>query len=465
MSFSVACYLQAQDVSVITNTVDVYTNPVMKGNAKFEAMVGSNGALGGDANALLTNPAGLGVAISGEVSLSLNIHNYKNKTTLGGSTLPYDKSITDVSNASGLVAFQLGAENGNWKFANLGVSYSNRSLDYYVETPTNSSISFSKSLIDANNNPVTGNLAFAGHAYNRTGNLSKFSIGLGANYDNTFYIGAGLNFMNSNLEQYDTAALSLDLDNKTYTFNKQYTPYTEDASGFSASVGVIGKISKSVRFGLTLETPIWWTMGRLYTNFGTDTNSVVVSKIYEEDRKLRTPLKTTLSAAIVPSKNFALNVDYTVGLTKPKYKEQGDAERELNTFFNDKTKNTSEVRVGAEYRIKGLRLRGGYAYANSPFETLSISAVNLSGNSMSQPFTAERNTIGVGIGYQFKSFFIDAAYQNITSSTYQNPLMQGFENYGTGYYSSDFDVTSADAIVSEVKNTQNNLTFSIGWKF
>jgi hypothetical protein len=37
----------------------------MVGSAKFNAMAGANGALGGDANSLLTNPAGLGVAISG----------------------------------------------------------------------------------------------------------------------------------------------------------------------------------------------------------------------------------------------------------------------------------------------------------------------------------------------------------------------------------------------------------------
>lgn len=465
MSLSAACFLQAQDVSVITNTMDVYGNSVMKGNAKFDAMAGANGALGGDANSLLTNPAGLGVAISGEVSLSLNIHNYENKTTLGGKSLSYDNDVTDISNVSGVAAFRIADKDTDWKFANLGVSYSNRSLDNYIETPVNKNISFTKSLIDTNNNPVTGNLGFQGHAYNRTGDLSKLSIGLGANYDNRFYLGAGLNFSNSRLEQYDTTALSLDLDNTTYSFNKQYTPYLEDATGFSATFGLIGKISKTLRLGLALQTPTWWTMDRTYNNYQINTNGDVVSDTFTEDRKLRTPFKTTLSAAIVPTKNFAINVDYTVGLTKPKYKEQGAAERELNQFFNDNAKNTSEIRVGAEYRYKGLRLRGGYAYANSPFEPLSISSVNLSGNNMNQPFMADRNIIGVGIGYQFSSFFIDAAYQNVSSSTYQNPMMQGFENYGTGYYSNDFDVTSDKAVVSEVENKQRNVTIGIGWKF
>jgi hypothetical protein len=39
-------------------------------------------------------------------------------------------------------------------------------------------------------------------------------------------------------------------------------------------------------------------------------------------------MKLTLSGAVVASKNFAVNVDYTLGVTKPKYKVEGS--RKLN---------------------------------------------------------------------------------------------------------------------------------------
>ncbi|PIE50994.1 MAG: hemin receptor [Flavobacteriales bacterium] len=464
VSFSVACYVQAQDVSVITNTTEVYANPVMKGSAKFDAMVGSNGALGGTANALLTNPAGLGVAVSGEVSLSLDSHRYQNKATLNNTSLTYKNNLTGLSNVGVIGIFRPESE-GNWKFVNVAVNYSNQCLDKYVETPADENISFSKDLIDPNNNAVTGNLAFKGHAYNRTGRVSKFSLGFGANYDHSFYFGAGLNFSSAKVTQGDRAAFLLDLDNRIYDFDKQYTPYEEQASGISMSLGGIAKISNQLRLGIALETPTLWSMERVYWEYGEDNSGYATEGRYSEDRRLVSPFKTTLSAAIVPNKRFALNVDYTVGLTKPKYSEQGGAEVELNDFFRKNTKNTSELRVGAEYRWNKLRLRGGYAYANSPFESLSINTVSASNGQLNQPFTSSRRTLGLGIGYAFNSFFIDVAYQNVSSSAYQNPFMQGYEAFNSGYYSTDFDLTSENAIVSEVENKQNNVNVTLGWKF
>lgn len=462
-SLAVVCFLQAQDVSVITNTMDVYSNTGFNGDAKYDAMVGSNGALGGSGSSLLSNPAGLGVAIASDVSVTLDVNKYRNISKLNNHSLSYSKRESDISNVSGVASFQL-SNSSKWQFANLGINYSNRSLDNYVETPADASIVFTKSLIDMNNNPVTGNLAFNGHAYNRSGNQSVFNIGLGANYNNSLYIGAGLNFSNVSLEQFDTAALHLDLDNAEHIFYKQYTPYTEQANGFSASLGVIGKLSKQFRLGLALETPTWWTMQRAYNDYSVGSNGFIKNEIYDEQRSLRTPFKTTLSASYVPNKNFALNVDYIAGLSKPKYDVLGPAEEELNDFFDSNIKNSTEIKVGAEYRISGLRLRGGYAYANSPFEALSVSSVNYSSNAES-PFMSDRQTIGLGLGYQFSSFFIDAAYQNVKYSTYQNVFMQGFEQYHSGYYSGDFDVSSPNAIISDVDKKQNNFIFTIGWKF
>ncbi len=84
-------------------------------------------------------------------------------------------------------------------------------------------------------------------------------------------------------------------------------------------------------------------------------------------------MKATLSGAFVMNKNFAFNVDYSLGLTKPKYKVrpsngEESAEHQLNDFFQSEYKNLSELRVGGEYRYNNFRLRGGYGISNSPFE-------------------------------------------------------------------------------------------------
>lgn len=469
-----AFYLQAQDISTIRNTVDVYGGGEINGSAKYNAMAGSMGALGGDISSVNVNPAGLGVNILSDVNVSLGIFSTKNASSLAGSTRDYKTNKTILNNASAILAFDLGQSNSNWKYINLGINYNAQKIDNVIATPGNQNIKGQIDLIDSNNNPLVGNLTYMGHAYERYGDISKTNVAIGANYDNKIFIGAGLNFHDAYIEQYDTALLKLEAGNITNTnsYSKQYTPFSENSTGFSANVGIIGKISNEFRLGASIETPTWWRVDRVFTEYYHNNNNNIVNDTYSEDRKLRTPMKATLSAAFVPSKNFAINVDYIQGLSKPKYTVYGNAETELNDFYKDVYKNTSEVRVGAEYRIEGFRLRGGYAYASSPFDNMSVPSFSDNGSqnnaSYSNLILGERNTYGLGIGYDFKAFYIDASYQNVTSK-YNNPFFKGNESTdpnfeSTGYYN-NFDVISDANIVSNVKSTKSNFFITLGWKF
>lgn len=455
-----AFFAQAQDVSVLRNTVEVYSGSSMMGSAKFNAMAGANGALGGDANSLLTNPAGLGVAISSEVSGTLSIAGNRNKSTWNGSTVNYSKTNTDVGNIGGVITFPLMTETA-WKFINIGVNYSNQSLDNYIES------SGSNNLITDFNDGKSASLA--GHAYNRYGNLSKTSFGVGANYNHSVYIGAGLNFFGASIDQYDTAAFQMVDNGSVEFFDRQNTPFSERSTGFSASLGVIGKLSPNFRVGASLETPTFWSIDREY-NFYNDPQRG--DGIGGENQKLTTPLKATVSAAFVASKNFSLNVDYTLGVTRPKYKVYSGTESDLNSFFKDNYKNISEVRIGAEYRIKQFRLRGGYSYTSNPFDALTVSQLNpdasVADRSYSNMMLNDRNLASFGLGYDFKSFYIDASYQYVTSS-YSNPYLRGIETgdpaTDTAYYSSNRILGSDHFVVTDVKNNRNNFFVTFGWKF
>lgn len=180
-------------------------------------------------------------------------------------------------------------------------------------------------------------------------------------------------------------------------------------------------------------------------------------------------MKATVSAAFVPDKNLAFNVDYSIGITKPKYStDDVTAENELNNFYSDYYKSISEIRLGAEYRIQQFRLRAGYAYANKPFDTISMNAFNADGTSGTKSFNnlyvGERNTVGFGIGYDFRAFYLDAGYQN-TTSKYSNPFLYGSSAAGTEYYSSNNYIYGDSSAVSDVKNTRNIYTITLGWKF
>ncbi len=457
---SAVYFAQAQDVSTIRNTVDVYSNSSIGGSSKYQSMAGSMGALGGDYSTLNSNPAGIGVNIANDISATLNINNLENTSNYNGISNSYKINDTNLGNVGGILAFRT-QESSKWKFINIGINYSSQSTENYVETAGNNNLVYD--IYDSDGNNIA-NLTYKGHAYNRYGNVSKMSIGLGTNYDNKLYLGAGINLHTSNLDQYDVAAFTSQTG-VTDNYSKQSTPFSEDANGFSATVGVIGKINQNFRLGAALETPTWWRISRAY-NFYED--PVYGDGSGVEDRKLSTPLKATLSAAFVANKDFSMNVDYVLGLTKPSYKVYGSAETELNDFFDKQSKNLSEVRVGAEYRLADFRVRGGYSFVANPFSSISLSTFDLNANASAKSYDnlylGKRNTLAFGIGYDFKSFYIDAAYQNITSE-YSNPFIQGFADYNTGYFSSAYIVESPDAIVSDVKEKRNNFFITLGWKF
>lgn len=447
LTVSAVFFAHAQDFSVIKNTAEVYSAPSLSGSAKYNSMAGSMGALGGDVSVLNSNPAGLGVFITGNISATLSSTNSKNTTTFDGNATDFKIDKVNLGQAGGVAVFEI-AKESPWKFVNIGVNISNENIEDYSESRSNAGIKF---------NDGKDYLAFDRHAYNRTGTQSKMSFGVGGNYDNKIFAGVGLNFHSADIHQEDFASLKYSADNSNVYFDKQDTPFDEQSSGFSASVGVIGKLNNQFRIGAALETPTWWTMDRLYTNYnGTSTES------FGETRNLTTPAKATISGAYVPNKNFALNVDYSIGLSKPKFDVQGGAEDQLNSFFKDEYKSVSEFKVGAEYRIQQFRIRGGYAMSTSPFKDISMPAYSANGDvadrSFSNLFVGKRNTFGVGLGYDFKSFYIDAAYQNV-SSEYKSPILFG------NYTSTRFPLESTASAVSDVKNTKDRLFLTLGWKF
>lgn len=457
---SAAYFLQAQDISTLRNTVDVYSNTSLEGSAKYQGMAGSMGALGGDFSTLNTNPAGIGVSITNDFSGTLGIYSNKNETSYSGKQRNYKINKTDLGSVGG-VAVLKNIDNSRWKFLNIGVNYTTRSVEDYSQSPGDTSIGFDIKDGDGN---LVDQLSFAGHAYNRYGHQSKMSIGVGTNYDNKIYLGLGLNFLGAAIDQYDSAAFASSKFGSTDVYNKQYTPFSESSNGFSASVGIIGKVNQNLRLGAAIETPTWWNISRVFNYYE---DPVYGDGSATEDRKLSTPLKTTLSAAFVANKNFSLNVDYSLGLTKPKYKVYGAAEKELNNFFDEQYKNLSEIKVGAEYRLAGFRLRGGYGYASSPFANMTLNSYT-NGTPSNQSYTnliaGKTNTIAAGLGYDFRSFYVDAAFQNITSD-YNSPFLQGSSSFNSGYFSNNYIVNSDAYAVAKVKNVKNNFFITLGWRF
>lgn len=453
----------AQDVSIIRNTSTIYDNISSLGTARYSAMAGSMGALGGDASVLNTNPAGLGVFITDDVSASLVINSNKSTASLAGKSTSQNTSKVTLGSANGVLSFQT-KENSAWKFVNVGINYVTQNVSDKLQSPGNANIT--QAIIPQGQTSPSDYNIFEGHLYKTIGHRSKLNLGIGGNYDNKIYIGAAVNFSSVNIEQYDEVKVSSLNTRTSKYFTKQNTPYIEEGDGFSLSLGVIGKLSNAVRLGAAIESPTWYSIDREY-NFYSRNSLGLSQNSYTENRTFRTPTKLTLSGAFIPNKHFAFNVDYRVDLGKPNF-GGGAADVQLNNFYESTYKAQHEVRIGGEYRIKSFRVRGGYAFTTSPFkdhtETMFDNNANVVSGKLSNYIVGKTQVISGGIGYDFKMFYIDASYQHRTHE-HSNPFFAGTYVNRDGNGSEGNYSVSDTSIVSNAKNQKGQLILTLGWKF
>ena len=453
----------AQDVSIIRNTSTIYDNISSLGTARYSAMAGSMGALGGDASVLNTNPAGLGVFITDDVSVSLAINSNKSTASLAGKSTSQNTSKVTLGSTNGVLSFQT-KENSAWKFVNVGINYVTQNVNDKLQSPGNANIT--QAIIPQGQTSPSDYNIFEGHLYETIGHRSKLNLGIGGNYDNKIYIGAAVNFSSVNIEQYDEVKVSSLNTRTSKYFTKQNTPYIEEGDGFSLSLGVIGKLSNAVRLGAAIESPTWYSIDREY-NFYSRNSLGLSQNSYTENRTFRTPTKLTLSGAFIPNKHFAFNVDYRVDLGKPNF-GGGATDVQLNNFYESTYKAQHEVRIGGEYRIKSFRVRGGYAFTTSPFkdhtETMFDNNANVVSGKLSNYIVGKTQVISGGIGYDFKMFYIDASYQHRTHE-HSNPFFAGTYVNRDGNGSEGNYSVSDTSIVSNAKNQKGQLILTLGWKF
>ena len=453
----------AQDVSIIRNTSTIYDNISSLGTARYSAMADSMGALGGDASVLNTNPAGLGVFITDDVSVSLAINSNKSTASLAGKSTSQNTSKVTLGSTNGVLSFQT-KENSAWKFVNVGINYVTQNVNDKLQSPGNANIT--QAIIPQGQTSPSDYNIFEGHLYETIGHRSKLNLGIGGNYDNKIYIGAAVNFSSVNIEQYDEVKVSSLNTRTSKYFTKQNTPYIEEGDGFSLSLGVIGKLSNAVRLGAAIESPTWYSIDREY-NFYSRNSLGLSQNSYTENRTFRTPTKLTLSGAFIPNKHFAFNVDYRVDLGKPNF-GGGAADVQLNNFYESTYKAQHEVRIGGEYRIKSFRVRGGYAFTTSPFkdhtETMFDNNANVVSGKLSNYIVGKTQVISGGIGYDFKMFYIDASYQHRTHE-HSNPFFAGTYVNRDGNGSEGNYSVSDTSIVSNAKNQKGQLILTLGWKF
>lgn len=426
----------------------------LNGTARFRAMGGAFGALGGDPSAIMVNPAGAAIFNYNSGTVSMSNYNLSNTSTYFGTQAKRNDTAFDLNQMGAIFVFNNSNEEAFMNKFTLGFNYDNiKDFDNRTFTrgtnPNNSVDSYfinyangvPLSTLNNNNfeqlnfreqqaylgyntyiiNPATdtpSNTTYvsnydpaASNYYqedfvNTTGFHGKVALNFGAQLKKRVYVGANINVHFTDYIRtsrfYEDANTPAGLNGIRFN-NERYTY----GGGVSFNLGTIVKITEELRAGVAYESPTWLRLqDEIRQNIssfcpdcggGTQDNFVVNPFItfIMDDYSLKTPSKWTGSLAYVFGKTGLLSVDYSI-------RDHSNTEFTSNGYeaINAELSNTldvaGELRVGAEYRIKNFSMRGGYRYSESPYKNGTT--------------VGDLTSYSGGIGLAFGNSRIDLAY-------------------------------------------------------
>lgn len=468
------------------NEFDVlrYSNIEHFGDARFNAMGGSFGALGANMSSLSINPGGLGVYKSSDFSFTPAFH--LNATE--------SKSSTNNSGTDGKLNFHIGniglvgaftASNG-WRNVNVTIGYnriSNFNSAISINGKTDKSFlgTYSNEINTAgitagsdiaNSFPFSANLGYQtflvnpmvtdstkfDHVFKDSKNIKQITnietkggmgetfFGVGGNYSDKLYIGAIMGITRVRYE-FNRMYKETSDPSDTLTEFKSFTVndfVKTSGSGINLKLGMIYSLTDWFRFGLAFHTPTYYNLS---DNWDTRvTSEDKLGKKLEErsplgtfDYVVTTPFRFITSGAFILSDHGVINVDYEiVDYTSARLREDNNFSSGADFSIENQNIKTNfqtahNIRVGAEWRLDPFRFRAGYRFMGDPIKN-SFNTDNSS------------NIYSFGIGIKQEGYYFDLAY---SLKTYQAtvPIIAEFNDF------------------AEVDLNDHYITFTLGFRF
>lgn len=436
-----------------------YSTENIQGTARFQAMGGAFGALGGDLSALNVNPAGSAVFNFSELSVTGSNYHRNNDALFGNSLRNTTDNSLEFNQIGGVLVFK--SANSPWQKLALAFNYDmvqnfddrfvaegNTALgidnyflnfaqgqalgplrvqqgefieDAYLDIGSGlgfgaqqAFLGFQAGIIEPTVDDDNNTSYFSNAEYNSvnqeyrqstSGYNSKFTVNFAGQYQENLYLGASLNFHNI---LYDRVTL---MDETGYDQDSpvQFTTFDNllhtEGYGFSFSLGAIAKLNESVRVGGSYQSPTWYeltddTSQRINSSLAvSDINFIDfgIVNLYEEYR-IKVPGKLTGSVAIVFGQDGLLSFDYGYqDMSQAELRPTSDPNfSSENDFIADALGVVNTYRLGGEFRIDEVSLRAGYRYEQSPYENGEI--------------IGDLNGFSGGIGYSFGGSRLDLAF-------------------------------------------------------
>lgn len=463
-----------------------YTQSELHGTARFTAMSGAFGALGGDLSSLSINPAGSAVFNNNQFATTMGNYDTKNESNYFGTRTSASESTFDLTQAGGVFVFKSANSNNDWRKFAISINYENTNnydnsmfsagvspvhsvANYFVSyangvplsTLQNSEyaelghgaqqafLGYQGYIINpvtetADNELYRSNVRAGGNYYQEnsfysSGNNGKVVFNTAVQYQDFLYFGLNLNTHFTDYVQ-DTNFYESNKNNPNSNFDIERLNFSNTlhtfGSGFSFQVGAIAKLSNEIRLGFAYESPTWYNLQDEFSQRLTSVNRTATNVIdpivinYYAPYDLQTPGSITGSFAYVFGKSGLISMDY-------KYKDYSHTEfgpendpyfRGINSEMSRILGSTHEVRVGGEYKINHFRFRGGYRFEGSPYKD-SVTMGDL-------------NSFSAGLGYSFGPVKLDLSYVNVHTSSREQFFSQGFtEQAWIKTYKNNFTMT------------------------
>lgn len=464
--------------------------------ARFKALGNAQIGVGGDMSSLGANPAGLGLFTRSEFSLTpefnqtginstyLNQNTNTTKSQLNVNQLgavffspTYRRKGQDAKTGLVSLVFGLGYHRNNdysMESNFSGLNHSSSIADYFAEIAGSSSpnnliegtperIAYDNYLISYDN--VAKNYYPETFADNTTGNtqsknelrsgaVSEFNFAAAANISNQVYIGASIGLLNirynsdaqyvenGRAREYLNDNLTGNNINYKLLFNQNQIT---KGSGLNARLGVIFRAAEGLRFGATVQTPSWFVIDDSYSesldNRGT-IRGTSGSKAYDFTYNLRTPLKASLGGSYIIAGQALLSADVDfIDYASTKFSSNnnnGDYTifNENNATVRKNFTNAINYRVGLEYKIDAISLRGGYALNGSPYKS-------------DKDGFFDTKIYSGGLGYRTSKYSIDLAYQRLENTTTVSP----------------YTLNNGNEPLANNVNAKNNVFLTFGVRF
>jgi len=457
------------------------SNTQINGTARSSGIGNAMGSLGGDLTSLSINPAGIGVFLNNEITVTPSF-NFNNSKAIFNQTFKDNSYQLDLNNIG--IVFTTGKN--NYKKFNFGVSLnklSNLDQAYYFKNEQ-SPISFIDDMVySANYNNLSNNylnqditklnindwptklgwdtylfdpaLDNYGNeidkryvailyqeekvnqrkSFQNFGETNEVAISGGFNYFHKFYIGVTLGINNTNFNSISRYYENFGDNSFVFTDN-----YTLNGEGYNLKLGTIYKLTNSFRLGLAFHSPTYYSLNQ-YNVYSIESfllNNHYSEGINDYNYNFYTPFKVILSGSLV-GKNALISADMElVDYSTMKFKSSYDDLSDLNFLIKDNFKNTLNLRIGGELKAsRNLTLRGGYELYENPYRTY---------NNYEPILTDDISIINYGIGYNTGNFFTDVTYRQIKSKYILNEIQPNFQDIN-------------------LNNINNKIMFTFGFKF